>query len=500
MNTTLPLIARSNGNERSCPNCHGIEIETDTALGTCICISCGTVLEESTVVSELTFAELSNGASVLQGQFISADRGHSIAPSIFGRRLDRNIGSENTIQAQKKRIIMVAQAIGMVADHYSEAASRWYVLALQHQFTRGRRAPNIIAACLYIVSRQEKTPHMLLDFADVLQTSVYSLGGTFLRLVRLLNLEVPIIDPSFYVGRFASKMDFGDRTQQVTNTALRVVARMKRDWIQTGRRPAGVCAAGLIIAARMHGFRRTEKQVVKIVRICEATLKKRLEEFSETPSSQLTPEQFEGIWLEQESDPPAFTKNKGVFRKGEENRLLAMTPPYSQVSSSQSSLLASSSCSSSFISSCSPSLLKFINNEKDTLSDLDNDEEVDSCLLRDPQEIALKTEIWTSLNKDFLVKEAEKQAKEAALMAQKITDNLVSCSGPDGILTAASSIKKSTRISSKKKIQQAIEAANNNRLTTEDRSVSAAEATKLMLAAKKFSKRINYDVINELFT
>ena len=39
----------------------------------------------------------------------------------------------------------------------------------------------------------------------------------------------------------------------VANTALRLVASMKRDWIQTGRRPSGVCGAAIYIAAHIHG-------------------------------------------------------------------------------------------------------------------------------------------------------------------------------------------------------------------------------------------------------
>lgn len=79
-------------------------------------------------------------------------------------------------------------------------------------------------------------------------------------------------------------------------TALRLVSRMKRDWIQVraapmvaysiltltratsacwqmpvamarltcgqvGRRPAGICGAALLIAARLHGFSRTQAEV-----------------------------------------------------------------------------------------------------------------------------------------------------------------------------------------------------------------------------------------------
>lgn len=85
---------------------------------------------------------------------------------------------------------------------------------------------------------------MLLDFADALNTNVYILGHTFLNFCTLLNLELPIIDPSLYINRFAAKLGFEEKIQQVAGTALRLVQRMRRDWIITGRRPSGICGAG----------------------------------------------------------------------------------------------------------------------------------------------------------------------------------------------------------------------------------------------------------------
>eukprot|EP01052_Picozoa_sp_SAG31_P001889 SAG31_NODE_63_length_28659_cov_23.074685_24_plen_65_part_00 len=49
----------------------------------------------------------------------------------------------------------------------------------------------------------------------VMQTNVFPLGQTFLKLVRLLNITVPLIDPSLYIHRFASKLEFEDETHPV---------------------------------------------------------------------------------------------------------------------------------------------------------------------------------------------------------------------------------------------------------------------------------------------
>ena len=72
---------------------------------------------------------------------------------------------------------------------YVDGAHRYFTLAVQRNFTRGRRTQQVAAACLYIICRQESRPYMLIDFSDVVQTNVYVLGAVFLQLCRLLRLE-----------------------------------------------------------------------------------------------------------------------------------------------------------------------------------------------------------------------------------------------------------------------------------------------------------------------
>ncbi|CAH0550097.1 unnamed protein product [Brassicogethes aeneus] len=123
--------------------------------------------------------------------------------------------------------------------------------------------------------------------------------------------------PCLYILRFAAKLEFGSKTQQVANTALRLVQRMKRDSIHSGRRPSGLCGAALLIAARLHEFSRTSLDIVKIVKVHQSTIRKRLIEFGETPSSALTLDEFMTVDLEEEQDPPSFK----TARKKDKERL-----------------------------------------------------------------------------------------------------------------------------------------------------------------------------------
>ena len=38
------------------------------------------------------------------------------------------------------------------------------------------------------------------------------------------------MDPCLYVMRFAHRLEFGEKTHDVSMTALRLVSRMKKDW------------------------------------------------------------------------------------------------------------------------------------------------------------------------------------------------------------------------------------------------------------------------------
>uniref|UniRef100_A0A4W5NGQ2 TFIIB-type domain-containing protein n=1 Tax=Hucho hucho TaxID=62062 RepID=A0A4W5NGQ2_9TELE len=58
---------------RICKNCGCSEIDLDQARGNAVCTSCGSVLEDNIIVSEVQFVEGSGGISSAVGQFVSAD-------------------------------------------------------------------------------------------------------------------------------------------------------------------------------------------------------------------------------------------------------------------------------------------------------------------------------------------------------------------------------------------------------------------------------------------
>ncbi|KAL1677134.1 cyclin-like protein, partial [Schizophyllum commune] len=458
-----------------CTECGGTTIDSDAAAGNSFCTQCGTVVEESQIVNEVVFGETSTGAAMVQGSFVAQGATRARLGGPYGNR--GNVESrEQTLANAERNIAQIA-----IALHLSEvvrfAALRLYTLAVEHKFTKGRKSMNVAAVCLYVACRQKETrQYMLIDFSDILEVNVFELGHIYLQLVQTLCLRLPLVDPSHYISRFAALLEFGDETQRVANDAVRLVQRFDRDWMTRGRRPAGICGAALLLAARMNNFRRSVEEIVQVVKIADVTLKKRLEEFKNTPSGALTLADFRNVWLDEEVDPPAYTKGR---QKEEAARLAAQM---AEEDAEGEDVPASASTSTNPVEEAATTAIaeevsSFLHSDKgerlnealeaneeerranmtvcDELLDLD-EEELDRFILGE-EEVKIKERVWVELNRDYL---------EALA----------------GVWFSA-----------KRKGNKPRDASNATGAT-------AAEAARhLVKKTAKFSKRINYEAFDSLF-
>jgi len=104
---------------------------------------------------------------------------------------------ETTLANGRRRIQDVASRLRLMS-HFVDMAHRFFTVAVEKNFVQGRRTTHVVAACLYIVCRQQKSWHMLIDFSDALQVNVYTLGTCFLKFRRLLCIDLEIIGcPTF---------------------------------------------------------------------------------------------------------------------------------------------------------------------------------------------------------------------------------------------------------------------------------------------------------------
>ncbi|CCJ28823.1 unnamed protein product, partial [Pneumocystis jirovecii] len=435
----------------TCLSCGSSNLEADSSSGITYCVSCGNVIEENVIVSEITFGEASSGAAIVQGSFVGADQSHARTNGPY-RRQSSLESREQTIANGRRRINALAAALHL-SERHSETAVRYFTLAVTHNFIQGRRSQYVIASCLYIVCRLERTSHMLIDFSDILQVNlilkniylivnkinVFTLGSTFLKLVQVLHITLPFADPSLYITRFAALLEFGAETHKVATDAIRLVQRMNRDWMQTGRRPAG-----LLIAARMNNFRRSVEEVVHVVKVGDLTVRKRLEEFKTTASGDLTVQDFRTIWLEQTHDPPSYLQGKKKERRqrdieameflnSKEHEIDILDASTTNYYHNKEKMLPLklietgdfvTELNDNFLKGEMESVLKDRDIQRmsmaiqetkktgkycETLSDIDDDE-INQIILSEPEVLA-KTRVWMELNREYLAAQEVKRLK-----------------------------------------------------------------------------------------
>ncbi|CAE6497062.1 unnamed protein product [Rhizoctonia solani] len=310
-----------------CPECGGGVIEYNEAAGNGFCNQCGTLVEENRIVAEVTFGESASGAAIAHGSFVALGQTRAHTGGAFGH----GSSEPGEQSAAHGRMLIRQQSSALhLGEHIVEKAQRYYNLAISHRFIKGRKSEYVAAVCLYIACRTSGTRHMLIDFSDMLRVNVFVLGAYYLKLVRELKINLPLIDPAHLIARFAALLEFGEETNKVVIDATRLVTRFSRDWMTHGRRPAGICGACLLLAARMNNFRRSIQEIVQVVKIGDETVKKRLEEFKVTPSAALTMHDFRNVMLEEAADPPSFTKGlEKQKQEGKEGKGKSVSTPSS---------------------------------------------------------------------------------------------------------------------------------------------------------------------------
>lgn len=310
----------------TCRNCgaeNSFQVDRTTAAGDLTCTVCGTVQEENPIVSEVQFGESSSGAATVQGSMVGSDQ----ARAGYGSRQNAMESREQTLLNGKRKIQKLAIVL-KIQPHIADAAGGWFNLALTQNFVQGRRSQNVLATCLYIACRKERTHHMLIDFSSRLQISVYSLGATFLKMVKALTItNLPLADPSLFIQNFVESLNFGDKSKKIARDACKLAQRMSNDWIHEGRRPAGIAGACVLLAARMNNIRRTHSEIVNVAHVAPETLQRRLNEFKKTASGSLTVKEFRQSKAPAPSLPPSYYKNRAIeekLRKQIEKKELAL--------------------------------------------------------------------------------------------------------------------------------------------------------------------------------
>ncbi|KAF2665280.1 hypothetical protein BT63DRAFT_428253 [Microthyrium microscopicum] len=301
-NTPAPETANSNSstnyNNNSGPKCKAcISSEVKEVNGQLVCMGCAVIVSDSIIVNDVTFGEAPNGAALVQGTTVHAGQRMAKSSGTAFRRGGRAPDEVQDANLRAAREEMTRLAGTLMITKFVDRALHIYQLARMHI-----RKPLLesVAVCLYIVCRERNEPVLLIDIAEKIKQNVYELGATYKRFVRDVSMEENVkktqsLEIEAIIHRLAARMEFAGDTKKVATDAVKIVSRWNRDWIVTGRQPAGYIGAALVLAARMNNYARTVREVVFTVKAGEATVLKRLAEFRKTKAGNMTVKSFREV-------------------------------------------------------------------------------------------------------------------------------------------------------------------------------------------------------------
>ncbi len=178
----------------SCRRCGEAGVFYDDFTGSSVCEFCGNVEEESALRSDnVAFEENIPGVN----------RHIQQNPQLLPR-------SSSTAAVALKKVAPLARRLKILEktliDQAKELIKQVLTTPLRHC-----RAEFVAGCCLYIVIRKNSKPIPLMDVASQVPADVYHFGKLYSKIVSLLSVALPDVDPTLYVERLCGKLQLGAR-------------------------------------------------------------------------------------------------------------------------------------------------------------------------------------------------------------------------------------------------------------------------------------------------
>lgn len=285
-----------------CKYCGSSNVYEDINRGEIICAKCGAVLDEymiDTTQEWRAFDSEQMSRRSRTGAPLTAKRHDKGLTTEIGRGTTelfkvpiKKRGQYFRLRKWQKRLITskdrnLSFALGELERLISflglpktlhEEVSELYEKALEKGLVRGRSIESIIAALVYALSREYKSPRTLAEISQATGISKRELGRTYRYISRKLKLRIVPSSAESYIPRFASLLQLKESTEVKATEILRKA--LKKEVI-SGKGPCGCAAAAIYIASVLNGERRTQREIADIVGVTEVTIRNRYKEIAQ---------------------------------------------------------------------------------------------------------------------------------------------------------------------------------------------------------------------------
>lgn len=290
--------------KKTCPGCNSPDIVIDYRHGEAVCHNCGLVLEEelidfgpewrafdeeqkarrSRTGGPVKFAKLSKGLTTEIDRYDRDIRGGPIEPERKAqlyrlRKWQRRSKMYDSVQRNLSIALPELDRICAylnIPGNIKEECAMWYRKAVGGGLVRGRSIESVVAAVVYLISKQHKLPKTLEELEEASSVRRKDIGRSYRFICRRLKVKMPVATPMDYVPRFASKLGLSGETEA---KAIEILEDARKRGITSGRGPTGIAAAAIYLAGKITNDKQTQKGIAgRLKGVTEVTIRNRYEE------------------------------------------------------------------------------------------------------------------------------------------------------------------------------------------------------------------------------
>ncbi len=167
-----------------------------------------------------------------------------------------------------------------IPDTVAEDALRIYTQTVKKKLTMGRSIDTLLSASIFCALRVHGIPRTIEEITKVAQIPkkkvIKSYRLILMEVLPHLNLKVQHFGPVRYVDKFNDELKL---SMQCRNTAVKIIENAQESGFNSaGKDPKGIAAAAIYIGSKICSENRTQKEISKLARVTEVTLRMRVKD------------------------------------------------------------------------------------------------------------------------------------------------------------------------------------------------------------------------------
>ena len=163
-----------------------------------------------------------------------------------------------------------------VSSNIKEECAVLYRKCVNKGIVRGRSIESVIAAIIYLISRNHKLPKTLEELEGVSGVKVKDIGRSYRTICRRLSMRMPVVTAADYIPRLASEGGISGETEA---KAIEILEKARQCGIIAGKVPISIAAAAICLAGRLTNDKAAQR-IKGFAEVPESAIKSRFDELS----------------------------------------------------------------------------------------------------------------------------------------------------------------------------------------------------------------------------